>query len=36
MKTNDKPKEDKIKILWEVNLFPAIEIKSFQEEREDL
>ena len=39
MKTNDKPKEemkkDKIQILWEVNSFPAIEIKSWEEKKED-
>ena len=41
MKTKDKPKEenenkDKKIILWEVNSFPAIEIKSYEEEREDV
>ena len=39
MKTNDKPKEemkkDKIQILWEVNSFPAIEIKSREKEKEE-
>ena len=40
MKTKDKTgkemKKDKKIILWEVNSFPAIEIKSYEEEREDV
>ena len=42
MKTKDKPKEEmelenhKKIILWEVNSSPAIEIKSREEEREDV
>jgi len=40
MKTKDKTgkemKKDKKIILWEVNSFPAIEIKSREEEREDV
>ena len=40
MKTKDKPKNNKDKdkkiILWEVKSFPAIEIKSREEEREDV
>ena len=40
MKTKDKTgkemKKDKKIILWEVNSFPAIEIKSWEEEREDV
>ena len=40
METKDKPKKEKKKdkkiILWEVNSFPAIEIKSREEEREDV
>ena len=38
MKTKDKPNNNKDKdkkiILWEVKSFPAIEIKSREEERE--
>ncbi len=38
MKTKDKPKEEKKKdkkiILWEVNSFPAIEIKSREDHEE--
>ena len=40
MKGKDKPKKvqkkDKKIILWEVNSFPAIEIKSKEDEREDV
>jgi len=41
MKTKDKPKEEKREdkekiILWEVNSFPTIEIKSRDEKREDV
>ena len=40
MKTKDKPKEemkkDKKIILWEVNSFPAIEIKSGEDQEEDV
>ena len=40
MKTKDKLKEEKREdkkiILWEVNSSPAIEIKSREEEREDV
>ena len=38
MKTKDKPYEEKDKkiILWEVNSFPAIEIKSGEDHEEDL
>ena len=40
MKTNDKTKDemkkDKIQILWEVNSFPPIETKSWEEKREDV
>ena len=40
MKTKDKLKEeereDKKIILWEVNSFPTIEIKSRDEKREDV
>ena len=40
MKTKDKPNMDKEKnkiiILWEVNSFPTIEIKSWEEKREDV
>ena len=39
MKSKDKPNVEKNKdkkiILWEVNSFPAIEIKSWEEKRED-
>ena len=31
----EEMKEDKKIILWEVNSFPAIDIKSYEEERED-
>ena len=34
-KRNVEKKKDKKIILWEVNSFPAIEIKSWEEERED-
>ena len=34
-KTKEEMKKDKIQILWEVNSFPAIEIKEGEEERED-
>ena len=34
MKTKDKPKNKKI-ILWEVNSFPTIEIKSGEDHEED-
>ena len=40
MKTKDKTgkemKEDKKIILWEVNSFPAIEIKSGKDHKEDV
>ena len=40
MKTKEHYKEemkkDKKIILWEVNSFPAIEIKSYEDEREDV
>ncbi len=40
MKTKDKPKKEKEKdkkiILWEVNSFPAIEIKSGEDHEEDV
>ena len=35
MSQKEKKKDKKI-ILWEVNSFPAIEIKSREEEREDV
>ena len=35
-KTGKEMKKDKKIILWEVNSFPAIEIKSWEEEREDV
>ena len=35
-KTGKEMKKDKKIILWEVNSFPAIEIKSYEEEREDV
>ena len=40
MKTKDKPQKEKKKvkkiILWEVNSFPAIEIKSRKDHEEDV
>jgi len=35
-KTGEEMKKDKKIILWEVNSSPAIEIKSREEEREDV